>query len=218
MLRSLKAMKVKHILLAAQYPIVRWGLKAVISGASDLLCEEATTFGETLELVQSQDWDLIVLGLGMLHEIGLEGFKVIKRIRQESKILVFSDGAEEDWAVRYLKAGAAGYIGKNSGAKEIAAAIQKTLAGGRYISTIVGEMLALDVVSPMPAAPDASLSSREREIMLMLASGYASKDIGDRLFISPKTVCSHRQHLLQKMNFTCNAELTRYALVNRLIR
>jgi DNA-binding NarL/FixJ family response regulator len=212
-------MKAKQILLADQYPIVRRGLKAVISEASAFShCEEATTFGETLELVQYQDWDLIVLGLEMLDGIGLEGFNVIKRIRKDPQILVFSDGAEEDWAVKYLKAGAAGYIGKNSAAEEIAKAIQRTLGGGRYISTIVGEMLALDAMSPIFTAPDASLSPREREIMLMLASGYASKDIGGRLFISPKTVSSHRKHLLEKMNFTCNADLTRYAVINHLIR
>jgi two-component system invasion response regulator UvrY len=212
-------MTAKHILLADQCPIVRRGLRALISEASAFsLCEEATSFGETLELVQYEDWDLVVLGLGMPDGIGLEGFNVIKRVRQDRQILIFSDGAEEDWAVRYLKAGAAGYLGKNSATEEIAEAIQKTLGGGRYIGTIAREMLALDVMSPMLTAPDASLSPREREIMLMLAYGYASKDIGDRLFISPKTVSSHRQHLLEKMNFTCNAELTRYALIHHLIR
>lgn len=207
-----------RILIADDHAIVRSGLKQIVSSAPDLeVAGEATTSQEVLNLIRKQPWDIIVLDINMPGRSGIETLKEIKRDYPKLPVLMLSMYPEDQYAVRALKAGAAGYLTKESAPEELLIAIRKVLRGGKYISATVAEHLvfALDVNPNKPL--HMLLSDREYQIFCLIASGKTVSEIADELAISVKTVSTHRTRILEKMQMRTNAELTHYAIRNELV-
>lgn len=207
-----------RILLADDHAVVRQGLKQILVEAfPDGTFGEAQSAPEVLALVQQQDWDIIVLDLTMPGGTGLDTLKQIKHDRAQVPVLVLSMHPEDQYAVRTLKAGAAGYLTKESAPEELVQAIRKVVRGGKYISSAVAEQLAVHVGTDDGKPPHERLSDREYQILCMIASGKPPKQIAEELSLSVKTISTYRARLLEKMNLRTNAELTHYAIENRLV-
>jgi two-component system, NarL family, invasion response regulator UvrY len=207
-----------RILIADDHAIVRSGLKQIVASAPDLeVAGEATTSHEVLSLIRQHPWDIIVLDINMPGRSGIETLKEIKRDYPKLPVLMLSMYPEDQYAVRALKAGAAGYLTKESAPEELLTAIRKVLRGGKYISPTVAEHLvfALDVNPDKPL--HTLLSDREYQIFCLIASGKTVSEIADELAISVKTVSTHRTRILEKMQMRTNAELTHYAIRNELV-
>ncbi|MGZ5545458.1 MAG: response regulator, partial [Limisphaerales bacterium] len=172
---------------------------------------------QVMELVWKQKWDLVLLDINMEGRSGLEALAEIRKARPKLPVLILSMYPEQDFAVRALKAGAAGYISKRLASDELVAAVKKVLEGGRYISPAVADQLAADLNRESQGAPHELLSNREFQIMRMIAAGKTLKEIAAELSISVKTVGTYHGRLLAKMGMCSDIELTRYALANKLV-
>jgi len=206
------------ILIADDHAIVREGLKQILSDTGDLVVAgEATNGQEVLELIRHEEWDLIILDLAMPGRDGLYTLKEVKREKSKIPILMLSIYPEEQYAVRALKAGAAGYLTKESAPEELIAAIRKVTQGGKYISASLAEKLAfyLEVDTEKPLHE--RLSDREYQVMLKIASGKTVKEIADEMSFSIKTISTYRVRALSKMGLKNNAAFTYYALKNGLV-
>ena len=206
------------VLIADDHPIVRQGLRQILSGTPDMeVAGEAATAQETLNQVQAGGWDVLVLDITLPDRSGFDILKDLKLGQPQLPVLVLSIHAEEQLAVRVLKAGAAGYLTKENAPGELVKAIRKVVSGGKYISRGLAETLAfnLDVASDRPLHE--ALSDREFQVMQMMAGGKTLTEIADTLSLSVKTVSTYRTRLLQKMNLDTNAEIIRYAIENGLI-
>ena len=206
------------IMLVDDHAVVRQGLKQILVEAfNDGLFGEAQNAAEALSLVRQQPWDIIVLDLTLPGESGLDVLKQIRHDYPQLPVLILSMHPENQYAVRTIKAGAAGYLTKESAPEELVQAIRKIQSGGKYISDSVAEKLAIHVVADDDKPPHERLSDREYQIMCMIASGKEVKQIADELSLSVKTVSTYRTRLLEKMNMQTNAELTYYAISNQLV-
>jgi DNA-binding NarL/FixJ family response regulator len=207
-----------RILLADDHTLVREGLKQILSAAADLIVAgEAVDGDQALARVREAEFDLALLDMSMP---GLSGIDLIKRIRLEKprlKILVLSMHGEQQYAVRAYKAGAAGYLTKDSASAQLVAAIRKIAAGGVYISAAGAEQLAIGAMGNDSDLPHRTLSDREYEVFRLLVAGTSITEIGESLHLSVKTVSTHKTRILQKMNMGSTAELVRYALENQLL-
>lgn len=206
------------VLIADDHPIVRQGLRQILSETGDMVVAgEASDGRETLTQVRAGDWDVLVLDITMPERGGLDILKELKQIQPKLPILVLSIHAEEQLAVRLLKAGAAGYLTKENAPGELVKAIRKVLSGGRYISPVLAESLAfnLDVSADQPRHE--TLSDREFQVLQLMAAGKTLAEIAEALFLSPKSVSTYRYRLLKKLNLKTNSELIRYAIENGLI-
>ena len=209
-----------RILLADDHDVVRQGLKQIlIESIPEMHFGDANTGREALRLARKEPWDLAILDISLPDRSGLDVLKELRRDLPALPVLVLSMYPEEQFAVRVLRAGASGYLTKRTAAQELVAAVRKVLAGGRYVSALVAESLAVAVgVLPQSAADlHEALSDREYQVFRMLAMGKTVKDIGEELFLSPQTVSTHRGRILDKMDMTTNAELTRYAIQSGLL-
>ena len=208
-----------RILIADDHAIVRSGLKQIVTSAPDLeVAGEATSSQEVLALVHAQPWDLVVLDIHMPGRGGLETLKELKREFPKLPVLVLSMYPEDQYAVRALKAGAAGYLSKDSAPDELLTAIRRVLGGGKYISPAVAEQLAVAVNhTKTDKAPHELLSDREYQILCLIASGKTVSEIAAALTLSVKTVSTYRTRVLEKMQMKTNAELTHYAIRNELV-
>jgi two-component system, NarL family, invasion response regulator UvrY len=207
------------ILIADDHAIVREGLKQILADTEDMVVGgEATNGREVLERVWEEDWDLVLLDLAMPGKDGLETLKELKLAKPSLPVLVLSIYPEEQYAVRLLKAGAGGYLTKESAPEELIAAIRKVSQRGKYISPSLAEKLAsyleTDVEKPMHEL----LSDREYKVMLMIASGKTVKEVADEMFLSVKTVSTYRMRALHKMGMKNNSAFTYYALKHDLIK
>ncbi|GIK41816.1 MAG: response regulator transcription factor [Chloroflexi bacterium] len=206
------------VLIADDHPIVRQGLRQILSATADMVVAgEAVNGQEALDQARVGGWDVLVLDITMP---GRSGFDILKELKYEQPnlpVLVLSIHAEEQLAVRVLKAGAAGYVTKENAPNELVRAIRKVVSGGRYVSPGLAESLAfgLDATSDQPR--HATLSDREFQVMQLMASGKTLMEIAEVLSLSAKTVSTYRTRLLEKLNLKTNAELMRYAIDNRLI-
>ncbi|MBI1944000.1 MAG: response regulator transcription factor [Betaproteobacteria bacterium] len=202
-----------RILLADDHEIVRDGLKRILAAAGDLqVAGEAASGDEALALVRTNDYDLAMLDMSMP---GLSGIDLIKRLKAEKpalRLLVLSMHGEQQYAARALKAGASGYLTKDSAAAQLVGAIRKIAAGGVHIS----EAAAASLVSSA-REPHQALSDREFEVLRLLASGLSPTEIGERLHLSVKTVSTHKARLLEKLGLHSTADLVRYAMENKLL-
>ena len=202
-----------RIVLADDHKIVRDGLKRILAATSDLaVAAEAADGDALLALVKAGDYDVAVVDMSMP---GLSGIALIKRLKLEKaklKILVLSMHGEQQYAARALKAGAAGYLNKDSAAELLVGAIRKVAAGGVHI----GEAAAASLVAAEKSPHDA-LSDREFEVLRLLVEGLGPTDIGERLHLSVKTVSTHKTRILEKLNLGSTAELVRYALEHKLV-
>jgi two-component system invasion response regulator UvrY len=207
-----------RILIADDHAVVRRGLRQILAEAF-----KRATFGEAansqdaLERVWKDPWDIVILDLTMPGRSGLEVLKEIKRARPKLPVLILSMHPEDQFAVRLLKAGASGYMTKESAADELVGAVNKAVAGGRYVSLPLAEKLASLIVRDVHASPHESLSDREFLILRMIASGKPVSAIARELMLSVKTVSTYRARLLEKMNLTNNSELVHYAFQYELV-
>jgi two-component system, NarL family, invasion response regulator UvrY len=197
---------------------VRQGLRQTLGDAHDI-CEigEAANGPQAIDLVRQRDWDAVVLDIGLPGRGGIEILKDIKRERPRLPVLILSMHPEDQYAVRALRAGAAGYVTKETVPEKLLEAIRKITAGGRFISAELAEHLALELASDVPGSPHAVLSDREFEVLRLIGSGLSVGDIADRLSLSVKTISTYRARVLEKMRMKNNAELMQYVLTNRLL-
>jgi two-component system invasion response regulator UvrY len=206
------------ILLADDHAVVRQGVKQILAEAfAEATFGEAQNAHELLELVGSERWDIVVLDLAMPGGNGLEALKQIKHDHPQLPVLILSMYPEDQYAVRTIRAGAAGYLNKESVPEELVQAIRKVLHGGEYISASVADELVLHARHENDQPLYKHLSDREYQVLCLIASGKEVKEISTELSLSAKTISTYRARLLEKMNMKTNAELTYYAIQNGLV-
>jgi two-component system, NarL family, invasion response regulator UvrY len=207
-----------RILVVDDHPLVRRGIVQVLSAEfSNGLVGEASNAAEALASVWAGDWQAVVLDISLPGRSGLELLKDIKDARPRLPVLILSTYPESQFATRMLRAGAAGYLTKESPPEVLIQAVRRVLAGGKYISPAVGEHLAAEVgIDPTKPIHDL-LSDREYEVMLRIAAGEPVGEIAKVLHLSVKTVSTYRSRILEKTGMKSNAELTHYAIRNGLI-
>lgn len=205
------------ILLTDDHAVVRQGLKQILSAElKGVRFGEAGNASEAIECLSRENWDVVVLDITMPGRGGLEVLKEIKSTRPGLPVLVLSMHPEDQFAVRILKAGASGYMTKESAPVELVKAVRKVLAGGRYVSPSLAEtMAAFLTVDARP--PHERLSDREFLVLRLIASGKQVGVIARELSLSVKTVSTYRARILEKMGMSNNAELTHYAIQNQLV-
>jgi len=203
------------ILTIDDHEVVRRGLK-------DMFSKESATFGEArsgaeaVALVTKQPWDIAVLDISLGGRSGLEVLAELKQLRPRMPVLILSMHAEEQYAVRAFKAGASGYINKASSGEELRGAILKIIKGGQYVGPSLAEKMVLQLSQP-GKVPHENLSNREFEVLCSIASGKTVNEIATKLSLSNKTISTYRRRILDKMDMRTNAELTHYAIRNRLV-
>jgi DNA-binding NarL/FixJ family response regulator len=207
-----------RIVLADDHTIVREGLKQLLAGAPEFsVIAEARDGSEVLKRVREHDFEVLLLDMAMPGKSGIDLIKQVHAEKPKLRILVLSMHEEQQYAVRALKAGAAGYITKDSASARLVEAIRKVAGGGAVISPAVAEQFALAAMPQNEALPHTALSDREFQVFEMLASGESVSAIAERLNLSVKTVSTHKAHVMQKMNLANQSELVRYALNHRLL-
>jgi DNA-binding NarL/FixJ family response regulator len=170
-----------------------------------------------VDLSRRVPWEVAVLDYNMPGKNGLELIKELRQRYPGRAVLILSMYPEDRYAVRALKAGAAGYLTKESAPDELVSAIRKVAGGGRYVTPTLGEKLALELEDNRGKPLHETLSDREYQVMWMIASGKTVRQIADELFLSPNTVSTHRTRILRKMNMKSNAELMHYAIAHHLV-
>jgi two-component system invasion response regulator UvrY len=206
------------VLIADDHAVVRQGLKQILAETTDMVVGgEATNTQEVIDKVRHENWDVVVLDITMPGRGGLDIIKELKHERPKLPILILSMHSEDQFAVRALKAGASGYMSKESAPDLLVKAIRKVYTGGKYISVTLAEKLAFDLGTDSEQPPHEKLSDREFQVMCMIASGNTVKEIADRLSLSVKTISTYRARILEKMKMKTNAELTHYAIRNQLV-
>lgn len=208
-----------NLLLVEDHPIFRFGVRQLIAQRwPEATIVEAGSLAEAQQAVRQQSFDLALLDLNLPDSEGLEIVSHLQRSAPGARLLVLSLNAEVAYARRALQLGAAGYLAKDRAAGELIAAIERVLAGGRYISSALAEHLADQLVSGnRPVLPHEALSAQEYRVMLQLAGGTRVGDIADGMHLSPKTISTYRSRILEKLQVASNAELARYCLTHRLI-
>ena len=206
-----------RVITVDDHPVVRRGLKQIIAAEQDMqVVGEAENAREAIRVIRQTACDVVVLDITLPDASGLDVLSRLKSERPTLPVLIMSIHDEEQYALRMLKAGASGYLMKNSIPEELIKAIRKITSGGRYISPSLAERLASELASPETPLHE-RLSDREFQILCLIASGKSLKEIGEALCISGKTVSSYRARILEKMNMSTNSDLTRYALEHRLV-
>ena len=207
-----------RILVVDDHAIVREGLKQILADVNDMAVrDEAGNGQEALAKIRDGEFDVVLLDISMPGRSGLEILKEIKAERPKLPVLILSMHAEEQYAIRALRAGASGYLTKASAPDELIGAIRKVSCGRKYVSSSLAEKLALELDIDTKKPPHTTLSDREYQVMLMIASGKSVKEIADELCLSVKTISTYRTRLMEKMNMKKNAELTLYAIQNNLV-
>ena len=207
-----------RIVIVDDHELVREGLKKVLLKESEIqLVGEASNTMELFKLLEETEVDLVVLDITMPGRSGLDIISDLKNLNDHIRILVLSMHPEERFALRALKAGASGYLSKEVAAKELVAAIKKIMSGGRYISATLAEYLAINFDKELDKLPHETLSNREFEIFRLIAKGKSVGQIAGELILSVNTITSYRSRMMEKMNFSTNAEIVRYAIENNLI-
>lgn len=206
------------ILLADDHQVVREGLKQILIklGLAGSI-EEAKDGNEALHKIKSEEFDFVILDISMPGLSGLDVLKALDSKRIKEKVLIVSVHPQKQYAIRALKLGAGGYISKDSSSEELELAIKKISVGKKYVSSDVIGILVSDFNDNNDAVLHESLSEREFQVMCLLAKGISLKEIGEKLFISERTVSTYRTRLLEKMEMKSNSEIALYAYKNGLI-
>jgi two-component system, NarL family, invasion response regulator UvrY len=207
-----------RILIADDHAVVRQGIKQILADEfKKAVFGEARTAQEALTKIWKEKWDVVTLDITMPGRSGLEVLKELKKLRPKMPVLVLSMHPEDQFAVRVLKAGASGYMTKESAPEELVGAIKKVLVGGKHISTALAEIMAtyLTVDDQKPAHEQ--LSNREFQVLRLIASGKTVSQIAKEISLSVRTVSTYRTRILEKMALKSNAELTHYAFQNQLV-
>ena len=207
-----------RIIIADDHPLFRRGLKNAFSETPDIeVVDEAESGEELLEKVQGMDLSLALLDISLPGKGGLEILKQLRDERPKLPVLILTVLPEEHYAVRFFKAGASGFLTKESSTDQIYAAVRKVADGGKYASAEITEKLAFDFnKSDRPAHE--RLSDREHQVFIMLATGQSPTEIGKELSLSVKTISTHRSRILDKMQMKKNAELIHYAISQHLLQ
>ena len=207
------------ILVADDHAIVRKGLKQIVADTPDIIVAgEAADGQDVLEQVREKECDLILLDISMPGRGGIDTLKQLKIEKPGLPVLMLSMFPEEQYAIRALKAGASGYLTKESAPEELIQAIRKVSRGGRYISESLSESLAYHITADFEKPIQETLSDREYQVMLMIASGKTVSEIADELSLSVKTISTNRVRALRKMGMKNNAEITHYAMKHGLVK
>jgi DNA-binding NarL/FixJ family response regulator len=207
-----------RILLVDDHAIVRDGLKQILASKFP-----QATFGkgcnalEALDRVGKESWDVLLLDISMPGQSGLDVLHQIKALQPELKVLVLTMHPEDQYAMRVLKAGASGYLTKETASAEVVNAVQTVRRGGKYISATLAQRLASNLNAPAQKAPHETLSDREYQVLRMIAAGRSVKEIGFDLSLSVKTVSTYRTRVLTKLGFKTSAEVIRYAMREKLV-
>jgi DNA-binding NarL/FixJ family response regulator len=207
-----------RLLVADDHAIVRRGLHQIVAEAPDLtVAGEAANAGEVLARIDERAWDAVILDLSLPGGEGLDLLVEVRRRRPDLPVLILTVHSEEQYAVRALRAGAAGYLTKESAPEQLVEAVRKVVRGGRYVSPGVAERLAYTLGPDADRPPHETLSDREYQVMRMVASGQTVSEVAEALSLSVKTVSTYRGRILEKMGMKSNAELTHYAIKNKLV-
>jgi DNA-binding NarL/FixJ family response regulator len=207
-----------RVLLADDHAIVRAGLKEILAETGDItVAGEAASGQEVLARIRGDDYDVAVLDMSMPGRSGIELIRQVKDEKPWVRILVLTMHSEQQYAVRALKAGASGYLTKESAPDQLVAAIRRIAAGGAFVSPETAEQLALDVNRAPGGPPHTLLSDREYQVFELIVNGKSVSDIGRQLSLSVKTISTHKTRILHKMGATSEAELVRYALEHKLL-
>ncbi|WP_151636397.1 response regulator [Noviherbaspirillum aerium] len=208
-----------RIIIADDHAIVREGLKQILADSADMVVSgDAENGADAIKLARKDEADVLLLDISMPDRSGIEVLKQIKKEVPKLAVLMLSMHREDQYAIRSLKAGAAGYLNKQSAPAELVDAIRQVACGRKYISAALAQELANQVGDENRAVPPhETLSDREYQTLIMIASGKTVSDIAGELSLSVKTISMYRSRLLQKMKLRHNAELTHYAIKNQLV-
>lgn len=210
--------KIINILIADDHAFLREGIKKTIGDEMDMkIIAEASNAYEALSYLQANDVDIAIMDISMPGKSGLEVLKDLKAMKKKFKILILSMHPEDRFAIRALKAGASGYLTKESAPDELVKAIRTVLSGRKYVSKSLAEKLVDIINDDFDKLPHETLSDREYEVFIKIASGRKSTEIAEQLSISIHTVNTYRARILEKLSMSSNVELTQYAMHNNLI-
>ncbi len=207
-----------RVLIADDHTVVRRGLRQILlEGFPSAQVEEVCDAEELIKKVMQAEWDLVISDLSMPGRSGLEALQQIKQLQPKLPVLILSIHPEDQYALRVLRAGAAGYLSKDMAPDELVIAVQKVLLGKKYITDSIAEKLASVLDQDSTKAAHESLSDREFMVLKQLASGKSVSEIAESMFLSVTTVSTYRTRLMSKMNMKNNADLTLYAIENKLL-
>jgi DNA-binding NarL/FixJ family response regulator len=207
-----------RVFIADDHAIVREGLRRILAADPSItVVGEAKDGNEVLAAVRAGGFELLLLDLSMPGKSGIELIKQVKAEHPDLRVLVLSMHEEHQYAERAIRAGASGYLTKDTASKQLVAAIVRIAAGGMFITPAAAEALAAQLQSPTGDLPHRRLSDREYQVLLLLAAGESITAIAERLHLSVKTVSTHKTHVLEKMNLGSLADLVRYAIAHKLL-
>jgi DNA-binding NarL/FixJ family response regulator len=207
-----------RVLIADDHGIVRHGLRDILTTRlGSVAVSEARDAGEAINFLVQEDWDLVLLDINLPGRSGLEVLEEAKRLRPKTPVLVLTSYPEEQFAIRSFKLGASGYLTKVSACDELITAVQRILAGGKYVTASLAERLAANLGVGGDQAPHEALSNRELQVLRLIALGKSMKAIADELALSEKTVATYRTRISEKTGLKTNVEIARYALKQGLV-
>jgi len=207
-----------RLVIADDHTIVREGLRQLLGGSGGFeIVGEARDGAETMQRVRELEFDVLLLDMSMPGRAGMDLIRQVRAERPRLRILVLSMHQEHQYAIRAIRAGASGYLTKESASRELATALRKVASGGAYITPEVAEQLALGAMPSADALPHTTLSDREFQVLRMLVAGKSVSDIAADLTLSVKTVSTHKARLMQKLGVSNTSEMFRYALQHRLV-
>ena len=206
------------VLIADDHPIVRQGLKQILEEQPDMkVTTEARNGQQAIDLAGRADCDVVLLDLDMPGKSGLDVLKVLKESRPKLPVVILSVHPEDQFALRVLKAGASGYLTKESAPETLVKAVRRASEGKRYITSTLSESLASELSFEHRDLPHTMLSDREFQVMRLIASGKTVSGIAEEMCLSVKTISTYRARIMEKMKMKTNAELMRYAMINKLV-
>jgi len=207
-----------RVLIADDHEIVRHGLRDIFTTRlGKVAVSEAKDAGEAINLLIQKDWDLVLLDINMPGRNGLEVLAEAKRLRPKTPVLVLTAYPEEQFAIRSFKLGASGYLTKQSATDELVTAVQRILAGSKYVTASLAERLAVNLGGSDVQAPHEALSNRELQVLRLIAVGKSIKETAAELALSEKTVATYRTRISGKAGLKTNVEIARYALKHGLV-
>jgi DNA-binding NarL/FixJ family response regulator len=206
------------LFLVDDHQLVREGLKQLLEENSDIvIVGEAATGEQVLQKIRKVECDLVLLDISLPDRSGIEILEQLKSIKPEIAVLILSRFPEKQYAIRALRAGAAGYLTKDSASAELISAINKVASGGKYVSQALAERLAFDLSGKEDRLPHEELSNREFEIMRLIALGETTTQIAKELFLAASTVSTYRARLLEKLDLKTNGDIISYAIRHKLV-
>jgi len=206
------------ILIVDDHAVVREGLKQIISGNADMAVEgEAGNGNEALDKIKQHSYSVVILDIAMPGKNSLDTMKEIRLVQPHLPVLILSMYPEDQYAVRFFRAGASGYLTKKSAPEELVNAIRTVAKGKKYVSPALAEALVIELDTKTGKPLHETLSDREFQVLRMIASGRSTGDIAEELFLSGKTVSTYRSRILEKLHLKNTAELINYAIQNRLV-